>query len=44
MTAATLVQLGFTGVWDVFQGDRNFFRSFGDHPEPEKMLEELGGR
>jgi 2-methylcitrate dehydratase PrpD len=42
--AATLVDAGFTGVWDVFGGDRNFFRSFGTDPQPEEILGELGSR
>ena len=44
VTAATLVQMGFSGVWDVFQGDRNFFRSFGQDPEPQELLDGLGTR
>lgn len=42
--AATLVDAGFTGVWNVFEGDRNFFRSFGTDPQPEELLAELGSR
>ena len=44
VTATTLVESGFTGVWDVFDGDRNFFRSFSQSPNPEEMLDGLGSR
>lgn len=44
MTAATMVKMGFSGVWDVFQGDRNIFQSFGQDPEPQEMLDGLGTR
>ena len=44
VTAAVLVDLGFTGVWDVFVGERNFFRSFSPSPSPEEIVAELGER
>lgn len=44
VTAATLVDAGFTGVWDVFEGDRNFFKSFSPSPKPDEMIAELGSR
>ena len=40
--AALMVDAGFTGVWDVFDGDRNFFRTFGTNPQPEEMVVGLG--
>ena len=44
VTAATLVDAGFTGVWDVFEGNRNFFKSFSPSPEPDEIIAELGSR
>ena len=44
VTAATLVDAGFTGVWDVFEGNRNFFKSFSPSPEPDEIISELGIR
>jgi 2-methylcitrate dehydratase PrpD len=40
--AATMVAHGFTGVEDVFSGERNFFFAFGPGAHPEQMLRELG--
>ena len=44
LTAATMVQAGFTGVWDVFSGDGNFLVAYADKPEPEQLVAELGSR
>lgn len=44
LTAAIMIQEGFTGVWDVFSGDGNFFAAFADKPDPEQMVAELGSR
>ena len=44
VTAAVLVDSGFTGVWNVFEGDRNFFRSFSSSPQPEEIVAGLGER
>jgi 2-methylcitrate dehydratase PrpD len=44
VASAILVDSGFTGVWDVFQGERNFFKSFSPDPNPEEMILELGER
>ncbi|MGH6631237.1 MAG: MmgE/PrpD family protein, partial [Burkholderiales bacterium] len=47
VTAATMVQAGFTGVWDVLSGDNNFFLAFTDSTRPanpERMVAELGSR
>jgi 2-methylcitrate dehydratase PrpD len=46
--AAAMVAHGFTGVEDVFSGERNFFvaydesRRIGKAPEPERLIEGLG--
>ena len=42
-----MVQAGFSGVWDVFRGDNNFFLAFTDSTKPanpELLVEELGKR
>ncbi len=44
VTAATMVQAGFTGVDDVFTGPRNFFFAYTQNPKPEKLTEALGTR
>lgn len=41
-TSASLVHLGFTGVWDCFSGDRNFFDVFSTNPKPQRLAEGLG--
>lgn len=43
-TAATLVEAGFTGVWDVFEGFNNFFDSFAAEHDRDQLLMELGSR
>ncbi len=47
VTAATMVQAGFSGVWDVFSGDNNFLLAFSNKdrpPEREALVAELGSR
>lgn len=44
VTAALLVQLGGTGVDDVFSGADNFLMAFGAKGNPEKLIEKLGQR
>ena len=44
VTAATMVQAGFSGVRDVFTGEGNFFSAYCDHPKPEKLVDDLGKR
>jgi 2-methylcitrate dehydratase PrpD len=47
VTAATMIQAGFTGVWDVLSGDNNFFLAFTDSTRPahpDLMVAELGSR
>ncbi|MCL0044032.1 MmgE/PrpD family protein [Dehalococcoidia bacterium] len=44
VAAATMVQAGFTGVWDVFEGLNNFLESFSANPQPEELVGGLGSR
>ena len=44
VTAATMVAAGFTGVDDVFSGERNFFQAYGAAPDPAKLAQDLGQR
>jgi 2-methylcitrate dehydratase PrpD len=44
VTAAIMVQLGFTGVWDVFDGEHNALAALSTEPKPEEMISELGSR
>ncbi|MGH7888278.1 MAG: MmgE/PrpD family protein [Candidatus Binatia bacterium] len=42
VAAATMVAHGFTGVDDVFAGERNFFVAYGRKPVPEALVRGLG--
>jgi 2-methylcitrate dehydratase PrpD len=42
VAAATMVAAGFTGVEDVFAGERNFFVAYGRSPDPEVLVSGLG--
>jgi 2-methylcitrate dehydratase PrpD len=48
VVAATMIAAGFTGVDDVFSGERNFFiaydetRRIGKSPEPQRLTQGLG--
>ena len=45
VTAATMAAAGFTGVDDVFSGERNFFEAYGPPgAHPERLCEALGQR
>jgi 2-methylcitrate dehydratase PrpD len=44
VTAATMVASGFTGVDDVFSGERNFFEACSPNPHPEQLADGLGER
>jgi 2-methylcitrate dehydratase PrpD len=44
MTAALMVANGFTGVEDVFSGERNFYDAYGDRPDRGALGRELGTR
>jgi 2-methylcitrate dehydratase PrpD len=42
--AATMVDAGFTGVDDVFSGERNFLDAYSPKPHPKELAAELGTR
>jgi 2-methylcitrate dehydratase PrpD len=42
VTAVTLVQAGFTGVADVFQGEQNFLKAYSDNSKAEELVHGLG--
>jgi 2-methylcitrate dehydratase PrpD len=42
VAAATMVGHGFTGVDDVFAGERNFFVAYGRKPDPTMLTRDLG--
>jgi 2-methylcitrate dehydratase PrpD len=42
VAAATMVGVGFTGVEDVFAGERNFFVAYGRSPDPQVLVRNLG--
>src|SRR2546425_1257231 len=44
VAAAAMVAHGFTGVEDVFSGERNFFVAYGHAPDPEELARGLGER
>ncbi len=44
VTAAIMVQLGFTGVWDVLDGEHNALMALSTDPKPEEMISGLGSR
>ncbi len=44
VTAALMVASGFTGVDDVFAGERCFYDAFGDDPDRDGLTRELGAR
>ena len=44
VAAAAMVAHGFTGVEDVFSGERGFFVAYGRKPDPAELARELGKR
>ena len=44
VTAALMVQLGFTGVEDVLEGEHNALEAHSREPKPEEMARDLGAR
>ena len=44
VTAAIMVQLGFSGVWDVLDGEHNALMALSSEPQPEEIVAGLGSR
>ncbi len=44
VTAAIMVQMGFTGVEDVLEGEHNMLDALSTEPKPEEMVAGLGSR
>ena len=44
VTAAIMAQMGFTGVWDVFDCEHNVLQALSTGPKPEEMVAGLGSR
>src|SRR6266853_1867221 len=44
VTAALLVQAGWTGVDDILSGKDNFFAAYNPHADPAGLIEKLGER
>jgi len=44
VTAAIMAQMGFSGVWDVLDGEHNALVALSADPKPEEMVAELGSR
>ena len=42
VTAATMVHTGFTGVWDVLEGEHNVLEALSPSPKPDEMVKDLG--
>jgi 2-methylcitrate dehydratase PrpD len=42
VAAAAMVKHGFSGVEDVFSGERGFFAAYGRKPDPSVLVRELG--
>lgn len=44
VTAAIMAQMGFSGVWDVFDCEHNVLQALSTDPKPEEMVAGLGSR
>jgi len=44
VTAALVVQSGFTGIDDIFSGPDNYFEAYAPDAKPELLIEQLGQR
>src|SRR2546423_1315945 len=44
VTAAIMAQMGFTGVWDVLDGEHNALIALSTDPKPQEMIAGLGSR
>ena len=42
VTAAIMAQMGFSGVWDVLDGEHNALMALSPNPKPEEMVAGLG--
>jgi 2-methylcitrate dehydratase PrpD len=42
VTAAIMVQTGFSGVWDVLEGEHNVLEALSPSPTPAEMVKHLG--
>jgi 2-methylcitrate dehydratase PrpD len=42
VTAAMMVQTGFSGVWDVLEGEHNVLEALSPSPKPGEMVKDLG--
>jgi len=42
VTAAAVVYEGFTGVWDILEGEHNVLDGLSPSPSPEEMIKDLG--
>src|SRR5438876_6160591 len=44
VTAATMVQMGFSGVSDILDGQANVLQALSTQPKPGEMVDDLGSR
>lgn len=44
VAAAIMVQTGFSGVWDVLEGEHNVLEALSPSPKPSEMVKDLGAR
>ena len=44
VTAAIMAQMGFSGVWDIFDCEHNVLQALSKEPHPEEMVADLGSR
>ena len=44
VAAAIMVQTGFSGVWDVLEGEHNVLEALSPSPQPSQMVKDLGER
>jgi 2-methylcitrate dehydratase PrpD len=44
VTAAIMVQTGFSGVWDVLEGEHNVLEALSPSPQAGEMVKDLGSR
>jgi 2-methylcitrate dehydratase PrpD len=44
VTAAIMAQIGFSGVWDIFDCEHNVLQALSTNAHPEEMVADLGSR